>query len=52
MKAVGLGMIGEELFSEFNEQIKSRMKVFDQEFKMKMTYKKGIIRIWQKIAEY
>ena len=55
MAAVALGMIAQDLFMQFNEFMKERMQnqiAKDISLKIKTGYKKGIIRIWQKMAEY
>ena len=55
MAAVALGMIAQDLFMQFNEFMKERMQnqvAKDISLKLKTGYKKGIIRIWQKMGEY
>ena len=55
MAAVALGMVAQDQFMEFNEIMKERL-TSKQAKRLKLTikggYKKGIIRIWQKMAEY
>ena len=55
MTAVALGMIAQDLFMPFNELMKERMlhqvaQVLS--LKIKTSYKRGIIRIWQKMNEH
>ena len=55
MTAVALGLIAQDQFMEFNEIIKERIQdkyAKDLDLTIKAGYKKGIIRIWQKMAEY
>ena len=47
MQAIGLGMIGQELFPKFNEMMKRRkIELGDDAITFKINYKAGIIRIW------
>jgi len=55
MTAVALGMIAQDQYARFNEIIKQRME--EKEAKnnglaIKSGYKKGVVRIWQKMASY
>lgn len=54
MAALGCGMVAQDQFAEFNEVMKARVASQDVAsiFKMKTGYKDGVIRIWQKMAEY
>ena len=55
MTAIALGMIGQDQFPEFNEIMKAVMlQPIAQQLKLsvKAGYKDGIVRIWQKMAEY
>ena len=48
MTAVGLGMVAQDQFYEFNEIMKERMiqpKALDNSLKLKTGFKNGIIRI-------
>ena len=55
MTALGLGMVGEDQFPEFNELMKAIMLqplARQLELTLKVGYKEGVVRIWQKMAEY
>ena len=55
MTALGLGMVGEDQFPEFNELMKAiMMQPLAKHFELtaKVGFKEGVVRIWQKMAEY
>ena len=55
MTALGLAMVGEDQFPEFNEIMKAVMlQPLAQQLGLtaKVGFKAGVVRIWQKMAEY
>ena len=51
--AVALGMVAQDVYPKFNEMMKRILNHPEAEnFTVKNGFKKGIIRIWQKLAEY
>ena len=55
MTALALGMIAEDQFMDFHETISIRLKNEDAHklaLRYRTSYKKGIIRIWQKMSAF
>ena len=55
MTALGLAMVGEDQFPEFNELMKTIIQqplAKQLNLTAKIGYKESVVRIWQKLAEY
>ena len=53
--AIGLGMVAQDQYPEFNELMKNAVagsEAKELDLSVKVGYKKGVVRIWQKLAEY
>ena len=55
MTAMALGMVGQDQYPDFNElmkQVMAQPEARHLELTSKVGYKEGVVRIWQKMAEY